>query len=214
MESYTIRRYLPATIAASVAIVTVAFSPWAAQFSGGKDLFHGSAPEQSSASSVAADDETLGSVSTSYTSATLGYRIHYPTSWTMDDNHQDAAIDILKDPKGLFTVTIGNTLDPYLCMPWEIGKIRAAMERSAALDPTIMLWNAEITKLNGNPAVATVATRTVGGERWKLRTFAVARPEKNDTLNVFIAVRSDVETLFAPRMQEILNSLEVEGGGY
>lgn len=213
MQSYTIRRFVPASIAAAFAVMTIAVSSstMTTMPSERQPALHGSAPESLY---PAADDETLGATSASYESATLHYRIHYPSTWSMDDKHQIAAIDTLKDPRGLFTVTIGNTVDPYVCMPQETERIRAAMERSAALDPTMMLWNAEIVTLNNHRAVATTSTRVVGNRGWKVRTFAVLRPEFKDTLNVFIAVRSDVETLFTPRMQEILNSLEVKGSGY
>ncbi|MBM3231291.1 hypothetical protein FJZ28_03100 [Candidatus Peregrinibacteria bacterium] len=207
-------RYLPVSIAAILSAVTVVVGVqrWEVPMFPSEDGMHGAA--QSEPADIDSElDDNLGAAFTSYVSTTLRYRVRIPSSWSISDNHEQGDIDILQEPNGLAVITLSTTEDPHLCDPVAIDRMLNTMESAAAYDPSLTQVSYAKVPWKGHWTVMGSGRRERHDGTWLTRSFIVARPEHEGTLNITTNIRSDVETLFGDDVQAILDSLIVSTGG-
>ena len=154
-------------------------------------------------------DDALLSPFVSYQSDTFGYKLRFPSTWSLDDSKTDFHGDIFTDPREQVVVTISETDGVYTVTPEGITRVAKSIEESLQYDPAFKLTTFERLYWKEQPTIFTEGTRTIGGKRYHTREYNIVRPAHSGILNISITTQEDSETLHEKAVQEILKSLDV-----
>lgn len=169
---------------------------------------HMSAPEEGEALDIADDDVRLAPT-VSYQSDTLGYKLSFPATWSLDDSRESFDGDILADPLEHAVVTISSTDDVTCVTPNDIKRLAYSIRQSLEHDPSFTLESFERLYWQKQPAIFSEGIRRIGGRVYHTREYNIVRPGHIGIFNVSITTQEDSETLYEQALQHILHSLEV-----
>jgi hypothetical protein len=154
-------------------------------------------------------DEILGAPITSYQSDTHGYRLKYPSNWTLDDSRSEFEGDILSDPSERAVITISETKDLELINEEGLQRMMMSIKESMRLDPAFKMKSFERLIWKNRPTLFTDGVRKIGGKRFHTREYNIFRKNHDGVLNVSITTQEDAEVLYEEVLKDILHSLDV-----